>query len=68
MWKKKERRDPVPWKIMMNLLLAVLTFACIVSIGIALAEQSWVGVMLAVIGIVVFMGVGFTLKRKFNES
>lgn len=54
----------MPWKNIMNLLLAIFTFACIVSIGIALAEKSVVGVMLAIIGIVVFMGTGFTLKRK----
>lgn len=64
----KKRRDTLPWKNAINLVLAVLTFACIFAIGAALAEQSVLGVILAIIGVIVFMTVGFTLKRKFTES
>lgn len=51
-----------------NLILAVLTFACVILIGGAIALQSITGIILAVIGACFFMGIGFGLKRKFNAT
>ena len=58
----------MPWKNFIFLILSILSFACLFMIGGAIAEHSTAGVILAIIGFIVFMAAGFTLKRKFNET
>jgi uncharacterized membrane protein YqjE len=50
------------------LLISILTFSCIVLIGISIAEESILGAVLAILAVVALMGTGFTLKKKFRES
>ncbi|WP_062048479.1 YlaF family protein [Bacillus sp. JCM 19034] len=50
------------------LLLAIITVVCIMSIGVAVAEKSMLIFLLAVAGIIIAMGLGFTLKKKVRES
>lgn len=58
----------MPWRNILNLILAILSFASIVGVGVGVADQSALEVVLAIVGIFVFMGAGFTLKRKYRES
>ncbi|KGA98846.1 hypothetical protein AJ85_09170 [Alkalihalobacillus alcalophilus ATCC 27647 = CGMCC 1.3604] len=50
------------------LLLASVTVFCIMIIGVAIAERSVFIASLAILGIVVAMGLGFTLKKRARES
>ncbi|WP_026674436.1 DUF5325 family protein [Alkalihalobacterium bogoriense] len=50
------------------LTLAIVTVICIMAIGIAIAERSIVIALLAVIGMIVATGLGFTLRKKIRES
>lgn len=50
------------------LLLAVITVLCIMSIGVAIAERSTLIGVLAFIGILIAMGLGFNLRKKLRES
>lgn len=50
------------------LVYAVLAAACIMGIGIAIAEKSVIGVMGCVIGIIAVMGLGFKTKRRMREN
>ncbi|MFK3937078.1 YlaF family protein [Alkalihalobacillus sp. NPDC078783] len=50
------------------LLLAAITVACIMSIGIAVAERSIIIALLAVAGVIIAMGLGFTLKKRIREN
>jgi hypothetical protein len=45
-------------------LLAVLTVASLCMIGYAIVVGSVLGSILSILGVIVFMGAGFTLKRK----
>ncbi|GGE40986.1 hypothetical protein GCM10011391_19640 [Pullulanibacillus camelliae] len=49
-------------------LLAVLTVASLVAIGYGIAIASPLATILSIIGVFVFMGLGFTLKRKLRAS
>lgn len=46
------------------LLLSIITVICIMAIGVAIAEKSIFIAGIALIGIVVSMGLGFSLKKK----
>ncbi len=50
------------------LLLAILTVGSLVMIGYAMVAQSILGVILSILGVVLFMGAGFTLKRKVQSN
>lgn len=50
------------------LLLVAITVACIMSIGIAVAERSIIIALLAVAGVILAMGLGFTLKKRVREN
>ncbi|MEC2072952.1 DUF5325 family protein [Alkalihalophilus marmarensis] len=50
------------------LLLAVITVICIMSIGVAVAERSIVIALLALIGIVIALFLGISLRKKLNEA
>lgn len=45
-------------------LLATLTVFCLVMIGYGIVIHSILGIILSILGVLVFMGAGFTLKRK----
>ncbi len=53
------------WILGLYAFLAVLSM-CSVGVGIALGNTPLV--ILAVLGIIVFMGLGFTRKKKLRES
>ncbi|MDQ0206490.1 YlaF family protein [Alkalicoccobacillus murimartini] len=50
------------------LLLAAITVVCIMSIGIAVAERSIFIALLAIVGVILAMGLGFTLKKRVREN
>lgn len=50
------------------LLFAIMTAACIVGIGIAIAEKSMIGILLCIIATVASFGLGFSLKRKLLSN
>ncbi|ADC48266.1 hypothetical protein BpOF4_00990 [Alkalihalophilus pseudofirmus OF4] len=50
------------------LLLAVITVICIMSIGVAVAERSIVIALLALIGIVIALFLGISLRKKVTEA
>ncbi|WP_155995039.1 DUF5325 family protein [Tuberibacillus calidus] len=45
-------------------LLAFLTVASLVSIGFCVAAGTTLGIILSVLGVFIFMGLGFYIKRK----
>ena len=45
-------------------LLAFLTVASLVSIGFCVAAGSPLGIILSILGVIIFMCLGFVLKRK----
>ncbi|WEG11716.1 DUF5325 family protein [Pullulanibacillus sp. KACC 23026] len=49
-------------------LLAVLTVGSLVMIGYAIVASSLLGVILSILGVLVFMGLGFTLKRRVQTN
>ncbi|GGH74299.1 CHASE2 domain-containing sensor protein [Pullulanibacillus pueri] len=49
-------------------LLAVLTVASLVAIGYGIAVASPLFTILSIVGVFVFMGVGFTLKSKLRQQ
>ncbi len=50
------------------LALAILATLCIMGIGIAVAEESIIGIFAAIIGLIVAMGFGFKTKKKMREN
>ncbi|WP_059104985.1 DUF5325 family protein [Shouchella shacheensis] len=50
------------------LLLSIISVICIMSIGVAVAERSVLIAIFACVGLVIAMGLGFTLKKKGRES
>ncbi|MFC0470572.1 DUF5325 family protein [Halalkalibacter kiskunsagensis] len=50
------------------LLLAAITVICIMSIGVAVAERSILIALLAIAGVILATGLGFTLRKKLRES
>ncbi|TWI55830.1 DUF5325 family protein [Halalkalibacter nanhaiisediminis] len=50
------------------LALAVITVICIMSIGVAIAERSIIIALLAIAGVFIATGLGFTLRKKLRES
>lgn len=45
-------------------LLATLSVVSLVMIGYFIVANSVLGIILSILGVVIFMGLGFTLKRK----
>lgn len=58
----------MPLKNVIFFVLSMLIFVCLFTIGVAVAERSITVGVLAILGVIVFMGIGFTLKRKMNEG
>ncbi|MDT8859175.1 YlaF family protein [Alkalihalobacillus sp. MEB130] len=50
------------------LLLSAITVICIMSIGVAVAERSILIAVLAIAGVFIATGLGFTLRKKVRES
>ncbi|WP_227935674.1 DUF5325 family protein [Alkalihalobacillus deserti] len=50
------------------LLLATISVICIMSIGVAIAEKSFLIGILAIAGVIIATGLGFTLRKKLRES
>jgi uncharacterized membrane protein YccC len=50
------------------LFFAVAATACIIGIGISIAEQSAAGIIICIILLFGVMGTGFKLKRKRREE
>jgi|GEM_PF-5929578 len=49
-----------------TLALAIAVAACVVAIGIFIAEKSVIGVIASIIGTVFFFGAGFRYKKKHS--
>ncbi|ATH91280.1 hypothetical protein ACH95_09085 [Bacillus glycinifermentans] len=52
----------------MFLLFAFAAVASIMLIGVAIAEKSLLGVLVAIAALIVIMGGGFTLKKRMREK
>jgi arginine exporter protein ArgO len=50
------------------LFFAVLATACIMGIGIFIAERSPLGIIFSIIGLLVTMGAGFMTKKRMREK
>ncbi|NRD78730.1 YlaF family protein [Bacillus sp. BRMEA1] len=55
----------VKWPL---LFYAILAAASIMGIGVAIAEQSLLGVFGCIAAVIVIMGLGFTTKKKMREK
>ncbi|MFS3913189.1 DUF5325 family protein [Bacillus australimaris] len=53
----------IKWVLLLCALLAVVSMA---FIGVTLAEKNILGTCLSIVFAMIFMGTGFTLKRKLN--
>ncbi|MGM0756784.1 MAG: DUF5325 family protein [Bacillota bacterium] len=53
----------IKWLLLLCALLAVVSMA---FIGVSVAEKSILGTCLSIVFVLIFMGTGFTLKRKLN--
>ncbi|PLR79218.1 hypothetical protein CU633_01550 [Bacillus sp. V3-13] len=49
-------------------VFAIVAAACIMGIGVAIAERSLVGIFACIAGVIVVMGFGFKTKRKMREK
>jgi arginine exporter protein ArgO len=49
-------------------MYAILAAACIVGIGIAIAEKSIIGVFGCIIAVIFVMGFGFKTKKRMREN
>ncbi|WP_423801602.1 YlaF family protein [Neobacillus sp. SAB-20_R2A] len=50
------------------LIYAILAAACIMGIGVAIAEKSLLGILGCIIAVIVIMGLGFKTKKKMREN
>lgn len=55
-------------KNVISLLLAFLAAFFIILIGVAIAENSILGIFGSIVGVIVTMGIGFMFKRKNREK
>ncbi|MGG3451461.1 YlaF family protein [Domibacillus aminovorans] len=46
---------------------AVLAAACMIGIGVAISEQSWIGAVLSIVILFGVMGFGFSYKAKLRR-
>lgn len=47
---------------------SILAAACIMGIGVAIAEKSILGTLGSIIAVVLIMGMGFKTKKKMREN
>ncbi|MBB5323831.1 hypothetical protein HNQ34_000923 [Anoxybacillus tepidamans] len=50
------------------LLFAILAASSIMAIGIFIAEQSVLGIIISIIVFIVIMGIGFATKKRMREK
>ncbi|QED47390.1 YlaF family protein [Cytobacillus dafuensis] len=50
------------------LAFAIAAALCIMGIGIAIAEESMIGILGSIIALVLVMGFGFKTKKKMREN
>lgn len=50
------------------LTLALLATISIGSIGVSIAEKSWIGIVVAIVLLTAIMGFGFSRKKKLREA
>ncbi len=50
------------------LLFALMATACIMGIGISIAERSIIGMITCTILLILIMGIGFITKKKMREN
>lgn len=50
------------------LLFAILAASSIMAIGIFIAEQSTIGVVISIVVFVIVMGIGFATKKRMREK
>ncbi|WP_353855895.1 YlaF family protein [Bacillus sp. Bos-x628] len=55
----------IKWLLLLCAFLAVVSMA---FIGVSVAEKNILGTIISIVFVMVFMGTGFTLKRKLNVS
>ncbi|GGJ74960.1 hypothetical protein GGR02_002706 [Anoxybacillus voinovskiensis] len=50
------------------LLFAILAASSIMAIGIFIAEQITIGIILSIVAFVLIMGIGFITKKRMREK
>ena len=50
------------------LVLSILATISIGSIGVSIAEKSWIGIVVAIVLLCAIMGFGFSMKKKLREA
>lgn len=55
----------IKWDFLVLSLLATITIG---SIGISIAEKSWIGIVVAIVLLCAIMGYGFSRKKKLREA
>lgn len=55
------------WK-KVSLVLAIMTALFLSGIGIFIAEQNLVGILLCLVGSILIPGMGFMLKKRFTNQ
>ncbi|MGE6631247.1 DUF5325 family protein [Bacillus sp. NPDC077027] len=53
---------------MLLLLCALLAVVSMAFIGVSIAEKNMLGIIGSMVFVIIFMGTGFTLKRKLNAQ
>lgn len=65
----EHNRGDSKMKIKWNfLILSILATISIGSIGVFIAMQSWIGIVVAIILLFIIMGYGFSQKKKLREA
>ncbi|EFV79258.1 hypothetical protein HMPREF1013_00492 [Bacillus sp. 2_A_57_CT2] len=57
--------DKIKWPL---LAFAIGAALCMMGIGVAVAERSIIGMIIAIIALIFVMGYGFKTKRKMRED
>ncbi|WP_409305284.1 YlaF family protein [Peribacillus sp. SCS-155] len=55
----------IKWNL---LFIALMAVASMIWTGIAISEKSVVGIIISLIALIYFMGMGFTQKKKMREK
>lgn len=55
----------IKWNFLILSLLATISIG---SIGIFIAEKSWIGIVVAIVLLIIIMGIGFSMKKKLREA
>ncbi|OZM58441.1 hypothetical protein CIB95_02415 [Lottiidibacillus patelloidae] len=50
------------------LTLSIFTVLCLLLVGVAIAYRSVTGILLAIVGVIIFMGIGFMKKKQLREE